>query len=433
MRILFYGSNPYFEHGMGKVGVELCRELTKAGHDVKQYSPDTTGPARDFELDDGTKWEVYGQPNPGGPGIGMFRHYVGKLDPDLVLTNRNWQGLDWMSDALNDRYMNFGEKVPLLLYGPPVETEEKPPMFSESILNDHLNDVWMVPYTKNRYENMNEEWGVDSHLLPESHPNPWVPHGVNSEEIFYPDCHEDHNERDDQMNLRDGMGIENRFMGLYIGENWRRKNLDILLDAWKRFRDRVIDDGGNRPFLMLHTDPAGTRGDDQFYSGWNIIKTAKGFGLNPATSFNTVSEEADLVVSKEHTGAFYPRRVVASYMSTADVYCLPSSGEGFSLTTLEAMSCGTPIVQTGVETLEWLAGDAARYIDTVQPHAINTGERMPVPSTESLAEELYEAWSNDQWRQDAAEAGRKRAVEFPWKRMGDEMVDVVEFVEETSI
>lgn len=431
MRILLYGSSPAMPTGMGKVAKETAAGLSRHGHDVHYFSPGDTGShARPFPHDapEEDRFTLHGTPNPGGPGISMFNVKLGEVDPDLVITNRNWQSLGWLANPLNNRYMNEAKPTPLLIYGPPIETEWEPPMFAEQILEEHLNEVWMVPFTELRYDQMLREWGLEQYLLPIEETGRWAPHGVDLD-VFYPGCHDDHID-ENAPGLHQGLGIGNRYVVLIIAENWRRKNLDLLFDAWGEFAGRVESHGGRRPLLMCHVDPYPTRGDDDFYGGWDLYKTAVSYDLTIAGNLAAVDDDTDTFTMKDHVGMFEPDEVIAAYLDAADCMVLPTSGEGFSMTSLEAMATGTPIVQTDLPHLRWLCGEAANYVRWDQQHALNTGERHVTPSVEHLTDVLEATWADEVMREEMGKMGRERATEFSLQNMTYRLAKAVEYVEE---
>ena len=91
---------------------------------------------------------------------------------------------------------------------------------------------------------------------------------------------------------------------------------------------------------------------------------------------------------------------LAREMATAAVFCLPSFSEGFGLPALEAMACGTPVVVGDGGALPEVVGDAG-VVCAPEPDAIAAG----------LARALTEPG--------LGERGRRRALEFPWRRTAD--------------
>ncbi len=97
------------------------------------------------------------------------------------------------------------------------------------------------------------------------------------------------------------------------------KGLDILLDGWRELQ-RSIGQGDRRLLLV-------------------------GTGEDAAVLRERLSgpDGAGVIWIDEYVLDQAQRR---SYLSAADVYCLPSRREGFPVAPLEAMACGLPIVAT---------------------------------------------------------------------------------------
>jgi len=86
----------------------------------------------------------------------------------------------------------------------------------------------------------------------------------------------------------------------------------------------------------------------------------------------------------------------------ARAFVLPSRYEGFGLTCLEAMACGTPVVAADRAALPETCGDAALLVDPDEPEAL----------TEAVMRAATDAATRDGLR----ERGRHRAAELTWER-----------------
>jgi glycosyltransferase involved in cell wall biosynthesis len=101
---------------------------------------------------------------------------------------------------------------------------------------------------------------------------------------------------------------------------------------------------------------------------------------------------------------------LASLMAGADVYCLPSLYEGFGLTALEAMACGTPVVVSDRGALPEVVGDAGLVV---------------APEPDAVAGALRSVLSDPQLAADLGRRGRERAARFTWELTADGWLDVV--------
>jgi len=106
----------------------------------------------------------------------------------------------------------------------------------------------------------------------------------------------------------------------------------------------------------------------------------------------------------EWRGYVSGRQLVAAYQQ-ADVFVLPSRYEGFGLTVLEAMACGTPVVCSNVSSLPEVAGDAALLV---------------VPDDAAkIAEAIRRVFVEPGLATALREKGLRRAAKFSWQRTAE--------------
>jgi glycosyltransferase involved in cell wall biosynthesis len=86
----------------------------------------------------------------------------------------------------------------------------------------------------------------------------------------------------------------------------------------------------------------------------------------------------------------------------ARAFVLPSRYEGFGLTCLEAMACGTPVVAADRAALPETCGDAAVLVDP--------------DDQEALCAAVLRACADEPLREDLRRRGLARAAAFTWDR-----------------
>jgi len=95
-----------------------------------------------------------------------------------------------------------------------------------------------------------------------------------------------------------------------------------------------------------------------------------------------------------------PEAELVALLGAARACAVPSLYEGFGLTVLEAMACGTPVVCSNAASLPEAAGDAALLVDAREPDA--------------LAEALRRATGDSALRAELVARGLARAREMSW-------------------
>jgi glycosyltransferase involved in cell wall biosynthesis len=151
------------------------------------------------------------------------------------------------------------------------------------------------------------------------------------------------------------------------------KNLDRLLAAFARVRAR-------HPEFRL------------------VLTGVRGFHTR---TVERLVRDLDLERSVQLTG-WIPREELYEYFRRAWAFIYPSRFEGFGLPVLEAMGAGVPTACSRIEPLIWLTAGAALLFDP--------------DSDEQITAALLRLIEEQELRSQLAEAGPRRAAEFPWRR-----------------
>jgi glycosyltransferase involved in cell wall biosynthesis len=176
-------------------------------------------------------------------------------------------------------------------------------------------------------------------------------------------------------------GVPDEFI-LFVSTIEPRKNVGGLLRAYRRLRD----DYKLTPALVLAGSP-----------GWlseDVYTLVAELDLKPHTHFLGRVEADDLPF----------------LYNAARCLVHPAFYEGFGLTPLEAMACGTPVVVSNVSSLPEVVGDAAILVDPKQDEEI-TVALWRVLTDPALCEEMRQK-------------GLQRAAGFSWRRAAEQTMAV---------
>jgi glycosyltransferase involved in cell wall biosynthesis len=181
--------------------------------------------------------------------------------------------------------------------------------------------------------------------------------------------------------VRQRFGVEQEFL-LFVSTVEPRKNVPTLLKAFKRLLTSY------RPDTLLVL--AGER-------GWLYEEV-----------FQLVTD-LDLVDRVRFVGRVTTEELVWLY-NTAQALVAPSFYEGFGLTPLEAMACGTPVIVSDISSFPEVVGDAGLLIDPYEE--------------EELAVAMWRILSDQELRASLVEKGFTRAGLFSWEKAARETLDL---------
>lgn len=181
--------------------------------------------------------------------------------------------------------------------------------------------------------------------------------------------------------VKERLGLPSTYL-LFVGTFEPRKNLPGLLDAYCALGDSLTD----APPLVI----AGRRG---WLYEWIFQKVTE-LRLDKSVIWLEDPSFADL----------------PAVYNGAAALVLPSFYEGFGLTALEAMACGTPTVVSNRGSLPEVVGDVGLMIDPDQP--------------DSLVDGLRRILTESDLRSRSREAGIARAKQFTWSRTAEIVLSV---------
>jgi glycosyltransferase involved in cell wall biosynthesis len=164
---------------------------------------------------------------------------------------------------------------------------------------------------------------------------------------------------------------------LHVGTIEPRKNVAVLLAAWRRLRS-----AGEPPPLVL-------------CGGWGWKSEAIRGEIADA------AREGWLI----HLGYVSAGELAALY-AAAELVALPSFYEGFGLPAIEALAAGAPLVASDLPVLREVAGDAALYAPPDRP--------------DLWAARISTLLTDGALRDDLRRRGRDRARRFDWHRAAAE-------------
>lgn len=219
-----------------------------------------------------------------------------------------------------------------------------------------------------------------------------VPHGINAEDFFpLPE--------DVTANFRKQYFAHHaeKFIVTNVNRNQQRKDIPRTLAAFKEFKRR-------RPNSILYLHMAA---QDQ---GWNLNEVIKGMGL-------VLGEDVLMPGNNFGPNKGYPIDIVNQIYNASDVVISTTVGEGWGLSTVEAMATRTPLLFPNNTALTeiigeneergYLVGSGATPNDfTVLP---NDNEIVrPLASVTEMADKLVHIHDN---REDAEE---KATAAYNW-------------------
>jgi glycosyltransferase involved in cell wall biosynthesis len=192
---------------------------------------------------------------------------------------------------------------------------------------------------------------------------------------------------DDPEALR---AVRTRYFGgdrpylLFVGKCSVRRNIPMLVRAFARLREER-----NIPHGLLLFGPN--------HEGLPLEELCRELGVTEhvVQTDGKVAQHTDLV----------------PIYAAADVFVHPSTFEGWSITTVEAMACGTAVV----------AADRGGLGEVARGHALMIAD----PSVDALVDAIGRVLSDDALRSDLQRRARARGLQLSWSSITRQTLQVV--------
>lgn len=186
------------------------------------------------------------------------------------------------------------------------------------------------------------------------------------------------------------LGSDTPFV-LFVGKLSQRRNIPTLMRAFARARREA-----DLPHTLLLLGPN--------HLGHPIAELAS---------------ELDIEASFVQTDGVVERHEeLAAVYSAADLYVNASAYEGFSMTLVEALACGAPVVTVDRSALTEIAGDAAVLVDE--------------PTVEELSDAIVRVLGDGDLRADLSTRGIARAGRYRWENTARDTLSVLRSVAEAG-
>ncbi len=218
----------------------------------------------------------------------------------------------------------------------------------------------------------------------------YIPHGVNIKRFHKVDD-------DKKLQFRKKWGLENKFVVGVVARNQPRKMLDRTIQVIQQ----VCKEHDDIVFFM-HCDPHDPS------SQFNLLKLIERCKVQNRIVFSGV---------KYHNGFSYDQ--MNEVYNLMDVFLLTTSGEGFGIPTIEAMSCEVPVIATDYTTSKELIMDNGQCGKTVKLSTEVTGSwsvNRAVMDINDCVKQINKLYKSVNLRIKYGQAGRKKVEKYyDWK------------------
>tara|TARA_Y100001973_G_scaffold100402_1_gene161459 strand:- start:47 stop:1471 length:1425 start_codon:yes stop_codon:yes gene_type:complete len=239
----------------------------------------------------------------------LLREIINIEQPDAIMHFTDPRFWIWLYNMENEVRQN----IPIMYYN--IWDDLPDPRYNT---NFYRSSDLLLGISKQTY-------GINKRLLSEYGYEDWqvkyVPHGVSPRRFF-----KVHKSNENFVNFEKKYGLDKyKFKILYLNRNIRRKNPGDVALAYKHFMDKLTPEQRKECCFVFHAAPRDDNGTDM-----KVV-------------CDTLLPDYPVIWTYDRGGPMNDEAMNYLYNST-DVYINMASNEGFGLGSLEALTCGTPII-----------------------------------------------------------------------------------------
>ena len=306
MKIAILSDSPTIPTGYRNQATQLVKHLQEAGHEIHYFANAHRGSDIEYlRLKGGEEFDykIYGH--------GHNNPYFSKTMEALLKSIKPERFIILLDTfMLYPWFLNIDTAPAKSFFWFPSDGGGGLPTGCEEILKKIDQPVSMAEFGQKQVK--------DYHQLDVAH----IPHGVDSK-AFHPLPEEE------RQKLKQKYGLQGKYVIGVVARNQPRKNLDRTIKSMRLIADKIPN-----AVLFLHLDP-----NDPAQQLFSIPNLVKRYNL-----------ENRVVYSGMNAFQGFPQNKMNEVYNVMDSFLLTTSGEGFGVPIIEAMSCEIPVVATDYTT-----------------------------------------------------------------------------------
>jgi len=374
------GDSPHLKTGFGRVNMIAAKEMQRQGWEVfslgglSKTAPEDDQGITTFPVNDDIDLL----------GVKYINETVRKVKPDCIYMTAD-----------------IGSVVHMSMGTPDMPAFSYIPIEGEPIINKFWKAV-----AQNAHWLSVSKYGSDLVKRQLGRDVDWAWHGVDHN-LFY--------QTGNREATRELFGWKDRFVIISVATNVQRKQLPRLIEAvsilkhqYKYTSDQLV--------LYLHTVPW----QGHHLEGWNLFDILDLFDVRDMVQFHPMMSGLNSFVP-EHTGDPKAPGLV-EIMNAADLSVNVSQVEGASLTNIEAMACGLPVLTTKYAAGMEMVGNAGRGIHVHDWTVHKSGTMYANVEPQRVADEIRSLIRKPKDLAQMADASLERAKLFTWDAFRSKLI-----------